>query len=118
MNNFHALADALLALAPAGMLTKEQRKGYVVLERKLSKSDKNKNAVSCIREGVSFMVPDWTMKSEAESERLQFEESKRYRRLVFPDLTPSQIEVSRSFFTRLVNVSIKEAESLQSGKSH
>jgi hypothetical protein len=118
MTNLHALADALLSLAPGGLLTKEQRKGYVVLERKLSKSDRNKNAVSCIREGVSFMVPDWTMKSEAEREQLQFEESKRYRRLVFPDLTLSQIEVSSNFFTRLVSVSIKEAESLQSGKSH
>ncbi len=113
----HALADALLALAPSGLLLKTQLKDYVVLERKVGKSSINKNAISFIREGASFMVPDWTMRSEAEAVHLQVEESRHFRRLVFPSLTVSQIESNTPFFSRLVSVSIGEAEHLQSKKA-
>jgi hypothetical protein len=107
-----AIADQLLAIAGTG-LSKKENKGYIVLERKLGKSESNKNAVSFIREGVSFMQSGWIAEEEAKSLHLHAERSKDFPRLIFPDLTLSQVRSNSDFFARLTQAAKLHAEYLQ-----
>ena len=111
-----AIADELLSLAGAG-LRKQENKGYFVLERKLGKSSVNKNAISFIREGVSFMIRDWSSEATAFSLGLPTVRSKSFPRLVFPTLTLEQVRANAPFFEQLTNDAKVEAEHLQSVKS-
>lgn len=106
------IADALLSLCGEGF-TKSQLKAYIVLERKLTKSDSNKNAVSLIREGVSFMVGDWSLREDAQSRQLRAERSPSFPRLLFPDLELADILAHPDFFTRLILEAKRESERLQ-----
>jgi hypothetical protein len=111
------LADLLLSLS-GGSLNKKQNKGYLVLERKTGASEQNKNAVSLIREGVSFMLPDWAAEDKAKSLNLHTIRSKTYPRLIFPDLTSKDVSANLDFFTNLVQEATRQAERLQSAKGN
>jgi hypothetical protein len=110
---YHAIADELLAMSGSG-LSKKQLKTYFVLERKLGKPDANKNAISFIQEGVSFMVRDWGVEEEAKALRLRTERSKHYQRLIFVDLALNDVHAHSNFFSKLTESAKVEAERLQS----
>jgi hypothetical protein len=118
VDRFERSAQALLALHSDGF-TLLRNKDYVVLERRLTKSDSNKNAVSVIREGFSFMVPDWSDETEAVELGLKPERSKRFKRLILAHLDESQITQHAEFLTKLIIKAKIESERLQaSGKAN
>ncbi len=109
------IADALLSLHSEG-LTKVQNKGYVVLERKITRSNVNKNAVSLIREGISFMVPDFQSFEQGAAERkLSTERNPDFDlRLTFTNLRLSDVLAHQDFFVNLLRSAKLQSEHLQS----
>lgn len=106
------IAEELLSLSGEPLRIK-QLKSYIVLERKTRKSDLNKNAVSLLREGVSFMLPDWGAEGLAKSLGLATERSKSFPRLVFPELSLADVQKHQEYFTSLTREATREAERLQ-----
>ena len=112
------VAKELLALSGELLHIKELR-SYIVLERKVGKSDVNKNAVSLLQEGVLFMLSDWAFEHEARALELSTERSKSFPRLLFPSLTLQEIQRYPDYFARLTREATREAERLQtSGAGH
>jgi len=116
VDEYEKLAKSLLALKSDGLVL-ARKKGYVVLERKLTKSDSNKNAVSVICEGISFMVSDWSDEAEAAKLGLNPERSKRFPRIVIPKLTEAQIATHSNFLRTMIAKAKAESERLQTTKN-
>jgi predicted RNase H-like HicB family nuclease len=112
---FHVLADAVLGTVPDDALKKVQKKSYIVLERQLGKSPLNKNAVSILREGIDFMVPDWALEAEARRRGLRTERFERFAwpRLRFLDLSVTDVESNADYFQRLTLTAKSQSEKLQ-----
>ena len=109
------MADELLLLVgDSSGLKKKRNKSFIVLELSNAPSSRNKNAVSFLREWVSFMVSDWTLQHEADSLGLPTNQSEVYElRLNFPALDITAINSHSDFFQRLTVEAKQRAEWLQ-----
>ncbi len=121
MKDWDEIADMLRSLASESSgLTKKMNKSFIVLERKLRKSDSNKNAVSLKREGVSFMLSDLT-EAAAEAKLLGFpaEPDRDFpQRLLFQNLELSRVAAHSDLFRRLTKEAALHSEHLQSFGLH
>ncbi len=121
MERWDKMADELVFLAgESSGLHKEKKRTYIVLERKLGKSDQNKNAVSLKREGVSFMSSDWkAAAAQARSRRFSVGQDQDFpQRLIFHDLELSKIASFSEFFSDLTKEAALHAEQLQMAGKH
>lgn len=121
MNDWDDIADMLRSLAgESSRLAKKKNKSFIVLERKLGKSDLNKNAVSLKREGVSFMSSDWrAAAAQASSLSFSVEQDQDFpERLIFPNLEISRVASHSDFFSRLTKEAALQSEYLQSAARH
>jgi hypothetical protein len=113
---YNALADALLKTHPSSGLIKSQKKSYVVLERVLTNSTRNKNAISVIREGVSFMVPDVEAELAGKPSHLKAARSESFPRLQFTGLDVNDVEANKDYFVQLIEKAKLQSEELQRSK--
>jgi hypothetical protein len=121
MKLWDEIADKLCSLAgESSGLSKKRNKTFIVLERKLGKSELNKNAVSLKREGVSFMSSDWkTAAAQARSRRFSVGQDQDFpQRLIFHDLELSKVASFSDFFSGLTKEAALHSEYLQSAGRH
>ncbi len=89
---------------------------YIVLEEQMGASQNHKNAVSILKNRVSFMVADWDADAEKQANQLGLPTSRSEKfgkRLEFPKLTSSDIERNSQLFKTLLSSARTESRSRQ-----
>ena len=93
---------------------KRYRSSYLPLSN--SAGGGHKNAVSIDRDYISFMVPDWSLESEALNLGFETRQNTRYGlRLQFLGVTSEKLSSNKDFIDRLMRTAIDESERRKAG---